>query len=327
MLFCGTTSPSCGTTRNLKSRGPDSVATARTRTVAGDPSAGSSAFSEPMIRPSSSTSTVTVRPEKPVCATTTSTSSEASLSTVRGTVTRSTWMSRWQRLAADAHGKYRQLLGLQAQQRLRQRRLARVGAVRHQHDAGDRQAGELFAHAVEGRAQLGLRSAEGELFGRLHPRSRRGETEHAHEEAVAERLEQRRGGGAELVLHVLAARLPGHVGNLHAGRVVEQHRDHVLLVHGGAHDQRGAEQAEEDDAEHRQAEDGQDDAIPGTALGDLDAAIGEDGERGRDGGQTGGEERRPGEVEAKLSLLEDDRAIGKESLKQGVKHWRRSPNP
>ncbi len=95
VLFCGTTSPSCGTTRNLKSRGPDSVATARTRTVAGDPSTGSSAFSEPMIRPSSSTSTVTVRPEKPVCATTTSTSSEASLSTVRGTVTRSTWMSRW----------------------------------------------------------------------------------------------------------------------------------------------------------------------------------------------------------------------------------------
>ena len=134
-------------------------------------------------------------------------------------------------------------------------------------------------------------------------------------------------GGAELVLHELAARLPGHIGNLHAARVVEQHGHDVLLVDGGAHDERRAEEAEEDERQRRQAQRGQDDAIPRTALGDLDAAVGEDGERRRDGRQTGGEERRPGEVEAELALLEDDRAIGKERLKQGVKHWRRSPNP
>ena len=90
-------------------------------------------------------------------------------------------------------------------------------------------------------------------------------------------------------------------------RVVEQHGDDVLLVDGRAHDERGAEEAEEHDAEHRQAQRGQDDAIPGTALGDLDAAVREDGERRRHRRQTGGEERRPGEIEPKFALLEDDR--------------------
>ena len=61
-LFCVTTSPSCGATRNLNSRGPDSAAVARTRTAAGLPSAGSCTFCDPTMRPSSSTSTVTVRP-------------------------------------------------------------------------------------------------------------------------------------------------------------------------------------------------------------------------------------------------------------------------
>jgi hypothetical protein len=84
---------------------------------------------------------------------------------------------------------------------------------------------------------------------------------------------------------------------------------------------------EEHDAEHRQAQRGQDDAIPRASLGDLHAAVREHGERHRNRRQTGGEQRRPSEVEPKLSLLEDDRAIGKESLKQGVKHWRRSPGP
>jgi hypothetical protein len=232
-----------------------------------------------------------------------------------------------QRLAADAHGKDRELLGLEPQQRLRERRLAGVGAVRHQHDAGDGQTGQLLAHAVEGRAELGLRARERELLRRLHPRGRRREAEDADEKSIAQRFQQRRRGGAELVLYVLSARLPRHIGDLHAGRIVEQHGDDVLLVDGGAHDERGTEEAEQDEAQHRQAQRGQDDAIARAALGDLDAAVREHGERRRDGRQAGGEQRRPGEVEPKLSLLEDDRAIVKESLKQGVKHWRRSPDP
>ena len=126
-------------------------------------------------------------------------------------------------------------------------------------------------------------------------------------------------GGAELLLHELAARLPAPVGNLHAARVVQQHRDDVLLRHRGADDQRWTEQAEEHERQRRHPQHGQDDAIAQPSL-DANAPVG-DGRGHHDRARQRRGDQRPGaDVEAELALLEDDRPVAEECLKNGVKH-------
>ena len=99
------------------------------------------------------------------------------LSTVRGVRDAIDLDVARQLLAADADGEDRQLLGLQAEQRVGERRLARVRAVGHQHDAGDRQPGQLFTHAVERRADLRLRAGEGQVLDGIHAAGRGREAE------------------------------------------------------------------------------------------------------------------------------------------------------
>ena len=82
-----------------------------------------------------------------------------------------------QRLAADADGEHRQALGLEAEQRVAERRIRGVGAVAHHHQPGHRQAGQLLPHARQRRAEPRLRSAERQvalLRRARRPRSRSG---------------------------------------------------------------------------------------------------------------------------------------------------------
>ena len=106
-LFCVTSSPGRGAIRNRNTRGPASDAVNRTRTAAGSPSIGSFTSCEPTMRPSSSTSSVTVSPAKPVCVTTASITSDVPLSAVRGVDTRSTCTSLRERSRPDADGEHR----------------------------------------------------------------------------------------------------------------------------------------------------------------------------------------------------------------------------
>ena len=92
-LFCVTISPGRGETLKRNTRAPASDAVNRTRTGTGSPAAGSFTSCDPTIRPSSSTSSITVSPGKPVCVMTASTRIDVPFSADRGTETRPIWMS------------------------------------------------------------------------------------------------------------------------------------------------------------------------------------------------------------------------------------------
>ena len=76
-----------------------------------------------------------------------------------------------------------------------------------EHEAGDRQAAQLVARAIERVAQPRARALERQVGRRLQPLGRRREPEDAQVEPLAERREQRRVGAAELVRDEVAARL------------------------------------------------------------------------------------------------------------------------
>ena len=125
-------------------------------------------------------------------------------------------------------------------------------------------------------------------------------------------------GIAELLTHELRARLASPVRNLHAARVVHEHGHDVLLRHRGAHHERGPEETEEHQRQRGHAESRKDDLVAQTPLVHADATIGDD----RDGADDGNGDRRHqgavGDVEAELTLIEDDRPIREQGLKQGV---------
>ena len=210
---------------------------------------------------------------------TASTSSDAPFRTERGVLTRSTWMSRAQLRAADADGEDGQLFGLEVQERVGERRLARVGAVGDEHDSSDRQPGQLFADAIERRADLRLRAGKGEVLHRIDASRRGREAERPHQEAFGERLQQRARVGGKFLAQELGARLVvGPVGNLHAPRVVQQYGDDVLLRDGGLDDQRWTEETEDDERQRGHAKHREHHAIARAAV-HADAAIGQDGAR------------------------------------------------
>ena len=141
----------------------------------------------------------------------------------------------------------------------------------------------------------------------------------ADQEPIRQRLHERALGGAELLLDELAARLPAPVGDLHAARVVQQHRHDVLLRHRRADDERRPEEAEEDERQRRHAQHGQDDAIAQPSLA-ADAPVGDGGGHHDGARQHRRHQRTRADVEAELALLEDDRPIAEECLKNGVEH-------
>ena len=197
------------------------------------------------MRPSSSTSSMTVSPAKPRCVTTASTRIDVPFSAERGTEIRPIWMSLCSDSSPTPTVKTGTSARLQGEQRVGERRVGRVGAVGHHDETGKRQPGELLAGALERHAQAGLRAGERQLL-RIPQAARGGrEAEGADDELVREALHHRR-LGPELLAGDGAARLARLVGDLHAARVVDQHADEVLLRDGGANHEDRAEEAEED---------------------------------------------------------------------------------
>ena len=148
----------------------------------------------------------------------------------------------------------------------------------------------------------------------------------AHEELVRQRLHQRAGAGGQLLAQELRARLVVEVGDLHAARVVEQHGDDVLLRDGGLDDQRRPEETEDDERQRGHAQRGQDDPVARAAVR-ADAAVGDDGADHDDRGDARGHERGGRDVEAEVALLEDDGPIGEERLEESFEHRLSPPSP
>src|SRR5918995_1143097 len=136
MLFWETTSPSCGATLNRNNRAPGCQALARMRTVAGDRS-GVARFPD-----------VHVEQERGVLENGARRADAINLDVAR------------QPLAADSDGKYRQLLGFEAEQRVANRGVGGVRAIGDQHDARDGKPGQLFPDARQRRAEFCLGAVE-----------------------------------------------------------------------------------------------------------------------------------------------------------------------
>ena len=178
----------------------------------------------------------------------TSSSSDAFFSTVRGVIDAIDLDVARQLLAANADREDGKLLCLQAEQGVFERRVRRVGAVGHEHDTGHRQAGQFFACAVS--AGPSLVCAPSNVMSSANPGARPStRTGTAHQELARQRFQQGALGRGELVAHELTARLTVPVRDLHAARIVQQHRDDILLIDCGADDERGTEQTEEDERE------------------------------------------------------------------------------
>ena len=178
--------------RNRNTRGPASAAVKRTRTAAGSPSAGSFTSCDPTMRPSSLDVERHGLPGVPGLR-------DDGVGHERRALERRPRRGHAidldvarEPVAADADGEDRNGRRLQAEERLGQRGIGRVGAVADEHHAGQRQAGQLLARALERRAELGLRARERQLRRRAEPRRRRREAERAEDEALGERLDERR---------------------------------------------------------------------------------------------------------------------------------------
>ena len=128
-----------------------------------------------------------------------------------------------------------------------------VGAVGDHHQAGERQARQFVAGALERLAEMRGRAGVLQIARRGHAVGGGRKAEVAEHEPLRERLCER-AVRAELLVDEVGARLLVAVRNRHAARVVNQHAEEVLLRDGGAQDQRRAEQAEQEKKEQQQAD-------------------------------------------------------------------------
>ena len=191
----------------------------------------------------------TLAPAYPVWVTTTSSTSDAPLQRVaRRLDARDLDVAR-QPLLAHADGKHRHRLRLEPGDRLVDRAVRVVRAVGHQHQAGDRQAAQFVARAIERLAQPRARALElqvGRSTAAARPTTRTGRC------AALKRLPSAVSSGASARPNCstmnVAARLAVLIGHLHAARVVEQDADEVLLRHRDLEEQHRPEEAEEHDA-------------------------------------------------------------------------------
>ena len=216
-----------------------------------------------------------------------------------------------ERLAPEADGEHGQARRTAARAACPGQALARrVGAVGQQHDARNRQAGQLLGGARERLADVRSRAGEGAAVGARRALGGRREAEVAEREAAGERRAQaaRR---AEGVADEGRARRCVVVGNRHAARVVHEHGEEVALGFDGAHDEDGPQQAEEEDGDGREAQAEQDERGPrdesarrtigaGTTTPPTPAAS--ERRQHRQGG-------RPGRAERQLALAEDHRPV------------------
>ena len=141
-------------------------------------------------------------------------------------------MSRGEPVAADADGEHRHRCGLQPEQRFGQRCVGRVGAVADEHHAGQRQAGQLLARAVERGAEPRLRAGERQVVGRCRAAPPADEKRNVRR---TKRSDSALTSAASLPPNVCLTNAPrgwrSPVGDLHAARIVDQHREKILLRH------------------------------------------------------------------------------------------------
>ncbi len=183
---------------------------------------------------------------------------------------------------------------------------------------GDRQAAHLVADARQRVAEPRAGALKREVRRGLQALGHAGETENACHEALAERPHQRRVRLAELIEHVLAARLIGFVGDLHAARVVEDHADEVLLRDGHLEQKHRPEDREERDGQERDARHREHDLVAPSECGQL-LICPEYVER-RCGSDRRDEPHRLRRTQYKLALLEHEPLILEQGAKKRVKH-------
>jgi len=104
------------------------------------------------------------------------------------------------------------------------------------------------------------------------------------------------------------------VRDLHAAGIVEQHGDDILLIHGGTHDERRTEEAEQDEAKRGDAKRRQNDAIAQPAIPDPHPTVREDGDNHHGGNNDRGDKRGGRDVEAELALPKYHRPIREKRL-------------
>jgi len=123
--------------------------------------------------------------------------------------------------------------------------------------------------------------------------------------------------GAEFGLHVVGPRLPVHVGDLHAARVVYQHAEEVLLGAGGADHQQRPEEADENNRQDREANGGQRDAIARAAAA---RSIGQDGQAYAQTNEQRRHVRAGGGRKPVFALAKNDGRQFEEKPEDGVEH-------
>ena len=222
-------------------------------------------------------------------------------------------------LLADADGEHRNRSRFQAGERLVDRGVGRVGAVRHHHEAGQRQPGELVAGAIKRLAEPCGRAAELEVAGRRDAVGRGREAEEADDKSLRERRQQPGVRAVQLLLDERAPRLAVAVRNRHASRVVQQNAEEILLRHRGFEDQRRPEQAKEQHGERREPQADEHDTVA-RPIGRGHAAISQQREdRGRRS-RRDDQQHRAGQAPAEVALLEHEGRVFEQEAKELVQH-------
>ena len=318
-LFCVTCSSVCVGTLKRNSRAPASLAVNRTLTVADSPSGGSVTSCVLTMRPSSSMVSGTDLAAVAGLRQHDVDDERGALEDGARRLDACHLHVAGEAFLADADGEDRNRSRLERGERLVDRGVGGVRAVGQHHQAGQRQARELVARAVERRRQACGGAAELQLAGRGDAFGRRREAEEADDEFLRQRGQQGRGRAVQLLLHERAARLAVAIGDRHAARVVDEDAEEILLRHRGLEDQRRPEQADQEDADHSQPQRDEHRAID-PLVGRRHAAVGqqrEDGDRGRDHDR---QQHGPGQTPGEIALLKQQRRILEQKAEEVFQH-------
>ena len=201
----------------------------------------------------------------------------------------------------------------------------RLRPVGQQDDASERQRCQLVHRAGERAGEVGARAGEREVPGRVDPSRVPGETEEAGDELLFEAGSQRIGVLVRVGRERRQQRVaPGlfaarDIADSHAGRVVEEDRDEVLLRHGERHHELGPKQAQRGERDRARPGRGQQDALDGPDP-DAGGAIPEEEPHDRRDEDDAREIRRPRHEEVEISPGEGDRGASEEPLDRAGEH-------
>ena len=199
-LFSVTVSLARGRARTASRCMPAGSGGTRIRTCIRSPLAGALSVSVATTRPSASTVTVAASRPTPRTRTSASTSTFAPARVCAGRLHVLDGEVAVEAFASDAHRVHRDAARPIRQQRVVIARAAVVGAIGHQHHAGQGQSVQVLPHLAERAREVGARAGAGQVA-RAGQRRRVGaEPEPAQGEPFAERARER-GGVVERALH------------------------------------------------------------------------------------------------------------------------------